>query len=248
MELTDKHVGEITAYIQTWDAHLDDHFGTVDVAGKRLLVIGSGWGSEVLWALKRGAAEVVGIDPLPADRRFVAAALAEQGLDHLAGDRFQLHQGTALSVGDLGTFDLIISNNTVEHIFDLAANLGATRRFIPDVGGRFHVFTDPLYLSSVGHHLPIGPWEHLSEAQEAIRARVNSRQWREYRRGLNGMTITDFLQAVREAGLILLDLSISPDRHLDRFDELRRGLPPGIKPMDLCLSGIRCTLAFPHNL
>jgi hypothetical protein len=25
--------------------------------------VGSGWGSEVLWALKRGAAFVVGVDP-----------------------------------------------------------------------------------------------------------------------------------------------------------------------------------------
>jgi len=53
---------------------------------------------------------------------------------------------------------------------------------------------------------------------------------------------------VREAGLVLLDLGIRPDPNVGRFPELRDALPPGLKPMDLCLSGISCTLAFPHNL
>ena len=85
-------------------------------------------------------------------------------------------------------------------------------------------------------------------SQEAIRDRVSSRQWREYRNGLNGMTITVFLEAVREAGMILLDLGIRPDPNLERFAATRKTFPPGLKPMDLCLSGISCTLAFPHNI
>ncbi len=66
--------------------------------------------------------------------------------------------------------------------------------------------------------------------------------------GLNGMTITGFLDAVREAGLVLLDLAVRPDPNIGQFGAVRDALPPGLKPMDLCLSGISCTLAFPHNL
>ncbi len=62
------------------------------------------------------------------------------------------------------------------------------------------------------------------------------------------MTITGFLDAVREAGLILLDLGIRPDPSLDRFAETAAALPSGFKPMDLCLAGVSCTLAFPHNI
>jgi len=248
MAVDEKMLREVTAYIQKWDDHLATYFGgKFSLEGKRLLVIGSGWGTEVLWALKQGAAHVAGIDPRPPERAFVEAALAEHGLSHLA-DRFSLHQGTAPSVSGIGTFDLILSNNTFEHIDCLSATLAALARFLPDKGGRIFIFADPLFYSSLGHHVPIGPWEHLSQSQEAIRARVTPNQWREYRGGLNGMTITSFLGAVREAGLILLDLAIRPDPNIERFPELRDALPPGLKPMDLCLSGVSCTLAFPQNL
>jgi SAM-dependent methyltransferase len=248
MAVDGKMLREVTAYIQKWDEHLEIYFGgKFSLEGKRLLVVGSGWGTEVLWALKQGAAYVAGIDPRPPERAFVEAALAEHGLAHLA-ERFSLHQGTAPSMAEIGTFDLVLSNNTFEHIDCLSATLAALARFLPDKGGRIFIFADPLFHSSVGHHLPIGPWEHLSQTQDSIRARVTPNQWREYRGGLNGMTITSFLDAVREAGLILLDLGIRPDPHVGRFPELRDALPPGLKPMDLCLSGVSCTLAFPHNL
>ncbi|WP_442679626.1 SAM-dependent methyltransferase [Sphingomonas sp. ASY06-1R] len=248
MPVDEKMLGEITAYIRHWGGHLDLYFGgKFDLAGKRLLVIGSGWGTEVLWALRNGAAHVTGIDPRDNERAFVEQALAEEGLTARAGD-FTLHQGTAPTVADLGAFDLILSNNVFEHIEGLSANLAALARFLPDQGGRIFLFADPLFYASAGHHLPIGPWEHLTMSQDAIRDRVSSRQWREYRNGLNGMTITVFLEAVREAGLILMDLGIRPDPNLERFAATRKTFPPGLKPMDLCLSGISCTLAFPHNI
>jgi len=248
MAVDEKMLREVTAYIQKWDNHLETYFGgKFALDGKRLLVVGSGWGTEVLWALKKGAAYVAGIDPRSADRAFVENALAEHGLAHLA-DRFALHQGTTPTVPDLGSFDLILSNNTFEHVECLSANLAALARFLPDEGGRIFIFADPLFYSSLGHHVPIGAWEHLTQAQDSIRARVTRNQWREYREGLNGMTLTGFLDSVREAGLVLLDLGIRPDPNIDRFAEIRDALPPGLKPMDLCLSGLSCTLAFPHNL
>ena len=248
MAVDEKMLREVTAYIQKWDNHLETYFGgKFTLEGKRLLVVGSGWGTEVLWALKKGAAYVAGIDPRAADRAFVENALGEHGLSHLA-DRFALHQGTTPTVPDLGSFDLILSNNTFEHVECLSANLAALARFLPDKGGRIFIFADPLFYSSQGHHVPIGAWEHLTQTQESIRERVTRNQWREYREGLNGMTLTGFLDSVREAGLVLLDLGIRPDPNIDRFAEIRDALPPGLKPMDLCLSGLSCTLAFPHNL
>ena len=248
MPIDEKMLREISAYIQRWDEHLDLYFGNrLDPAGKRLLVIGSGWGSEILWALKRDVGHVTGIDPRSDERDYIEAALAEQRLSHLA-ERFALHLGTAPTVGNLGTFDVIMSNNVFEHVEHLSANLAALARFLPDRGGRIHIFADPLFYASAGHHLPIGPWDHLIETPASVRERVNSRQWREYRTGLNGMTITVFLEGVREAGLILLDLGIRHDPNLELYVEKRKAFPPGLKPMDLCLSGISCTLAFPQNI
>ena len=248
LRMNDKMLGEITAYIRRWGGHLDLYFGgKFELSGKRLLIIGSGWGTEVLWALRQGAAQVTGIDPCENQRSYVERALEEEGLAGLS-DRFTLHQGTALTAPELGTFDLILSNNAFEHIENLSGNLAALGRFLPDKGGRVFIFADPLFYASIGHHLPIGPWEHLTMSQDAIRARVTPRQWNEYRDGLNGMTITVFLEAVREAGLILLELGIRPDPNIESYVATSKAFPPGIKPMDLCLSGISCTLAFPHNI
>jgi hypothetical protein len=248
MAVDEKMLGEVTAYIQQWGEHLDVYFGgKFDPAGKRLLVIGSGWGSEIIWALNKGAVQVTGIDPRSDERAFVEQALVERGQSDLR-DRFTLHRATSLTAPELGTFDIIMTNNVFEHVESLSANLAALARFIPQKGGRVFLFADPLFYASIGHHLPIGLWEHLTTSQDAVRERVNSRQWREYRTGLNGMTITVFLEAVREAGMILLDLGIRPDPNLEHFVDIRKQFPPGLKPMDLCLSGISCTLAFPHNI
>ncbi len=116
MAVDEKMLREVTAYIQRWDAHLELYFGgRFALEDKRLLVVGSGWGTEVLWALKQGAAYVAGIDPRSAERAFVETALAEHGLSHLAS-RFTLHQGSTPTVPDLGSFDLALSNNTFEHV------------------------------------------------------------------------------------------------------------------------------------
>lgn len=246
--MLEQRIADLAAYISKWDKHLDHHFGAkMDVAGKRVLVIGSGWGSEVLWLLKRGAAEVVGLDPGRERRQPLERALADQGLAELAS-RARLIQGTTLDVGEIGSFDIVMSNNVLEHVQGLSANLAALAARMPGKGCRFHVFTDPLYFASHGHHLPVGAWDHLTQTQAELEASVQPYQWAEYRDGLNGMTITDFLGAVREAGMILLDLSIVPDHKITDFPEIQPRLPVGLKPMDLCLEGISCTLAFPHNL
>jgi len=248
MDVSEQKASERATYIAKWDRHLDEQFGgKFPIEGSRILVVGSGWGSEVLWLLRRGAAFVAGIDPTGNDRRPLEIALDTIGRADLAS-RFELHQGTTLSAGDIGTFDQVITNNALEHVFGLSANLAAIARFIPDRGARLFVFADPLYCSSLGHHLPVGPWEHLSLSQADLRAKVGPFQWRDYREGLNGMTITDFLAAVREAGLVILAMSIRPDINIGKFRDLFPTLPPGLKPMDLCLEGISCTLAFPHNL
>lgn len=248
MSLTEKHISEVTAYIQRWDDHMALYFADrVDVAGKRVLIVGSGWGTEVLWCLRRGATFVTGIDPRSDERAFVERALAERGEEVLAA-RFELHATTTCEVGDIGEFDLVLTNNTLEHVFGLSANLAAIARFIPHQGSRIYVLAGPLFHSSTGHHMPVGPWDHFRLSQTDLRAKVTPRQWGEYRDGLNGMTLTDFLNSVREAGLILTELAILLDPNIAQLPALLEEMPSALKPMDLACQGVKCTLAFPHNL
>jgi SAM-dependent methyltransferase len=246
--MTKERLESLCDYIRKFQAHLDNRVGRyTNPQGKRVLVIGSGWGTEIYWALTKGATYVVGLDPALRDSAPLAAALSAK--DEALCSKFEILQATTdTAPPTIGKFDVAISNNVFEHISDLSKALSATRRFLPDKGARIVIFADPLFYSSHGSHLPIGPWEHLTERQQTLKDRIPAHVWTEYRNGLNGMTLTTFLEAVREAGLIIEHMYTVADRALPQFRAIQQHLPPGLKPMDLCLEGVGCLLAFPENI
>src|SRR4051795_11169855 len=69
-----------------------DHFLTpiADPAGKSVLVVGAGAGTEMLWCLRHGAREVLGLDVVPQSPSALAAAVAQLGLGSEA--RFSILQ------------------------------------------------------------------------------------------------------------------------------------------------------------
>lgn len=155
----------------------------------------------------------------------------------------------ACTLADLPTdqFDAIISNNVFEHIFDIVGTLEECRRFMPDKNNRLHIFTDPLFYSSVGSHLPIDPWEHLRIDEDEMKQKLPpDANWDQYKNGLNRMTITSFLDSVRRAGMAVEHLSVVPDRNRELYLNFNRDMR--VAPMDALLEGISCTLAFPENL
>lgn len=246
--LEDLPTAELAAYVKKWNGHLNRYFAPrMDVTGKRILVVGSQFGPEILWSLRNGADYVVGLDPSPLRLDAIRAALSDVGLD-AKQTCFEMISGTTHDVGDIGVFDYVMSNNVFEHIDDLTETLGSLRRFVPASGARIVIFADPLYYSSAGHHLRAGPWDHLIKPAEQLCNETPPRQWDAFRTQLNGMTLTDFLGAVRDSGLLLLELAVVPDRELSRFSELHPLMPAHLKPMDLCVEGLACTLAFPENI
>ena len=215
-------------YIQSHVSHLDRYMRPMfDPKNKRILVLGCGWGTETYWSLFSSTKKYVyGIDPAPRDCAPIRTAVENLSADLL--DRFEHHQKFIWDIPqDVEPFDAIISNNVFEHVFEISRNLSECRRLIPGRGRQLHLFTDPLFYSSAGAHLPIAPWEHLTERQSALRSRPETAaSWSVYRDTLNGMTITSFLEAVREAGMWVESLSIRPDRNRSKFSSLRDDLPP----------------------
>jgi hypothetical protein len=112
--------------------------------------------------------------------------------------------------------------------------------------GRIAVFAAPLYYSSAGSHLKVLPWEHLHESPSELRKKATDYEWQEFTTGLNEMTVIDFLGAVREAGLVLLDFRIHPDRNVNQLEKYLPKLKP--YPMDLAAEGISALMCFPENL
>ena len=67
---------------------------------------------------------------------------------------------------------------------------------------------------------------------------------------LNRMTVTDFLQAVRSTGMIVLQLELGRDPNLASLPQylprIRRRID--VSPTDLSIVSIGCELCFEENL
>ncbi|WP_185961317.1 bifunctional 2-polyprenyl-6-hydroxyphenol methylase/3-demethylubiquinol 3-O-methyltransferase UbiG [Telmatospirillum sp. J64-1] len=230
-------------YIQHYQAHCDRWLPRLaDVKGKRILVLGSGWGTEVLWCLRNGALDVVGVDPADRPTQPLDAAIEE--LPEPVAGTFKLIRGNIIDLRGGQDFDVILSNNVVEHIDSLKATFFSFRRFLkPD--GRVSIFSDPLYYSSAGSHLPLSAWEHLYKEEDEFPAEITGRQRSEFRHMLNRLTFMEYLSVFRESGFILEDLFIIPDRHLRHFTSVWPRIQRKAFPLDLCLEGFGCRLAYP---
>jgi SAM-dependent methyltransferase len=252
-KLPEEEIAELTAYIIQRERGLDRNllpYG--NPAGKDVLVFGSGYGNEVLWAARHRARSILALDlspglsPVPCER-----AMEQLGItcSDYAFRRQNIHDA-ALS-GE--RYDLIVSNGVFEHVMDLKGVLAAFREVLRP-GGRVAISADSLWYSSVGGHIngePYGgePWEHLWSTPQALHAKFPAR-WKVLRDQLNRMTVTDFLDSVRSVGMIILQLDLRRDPNLARLSEylprIRRRLD--VSPTDLSIVSIGCELCFEENL
>ncbi len=233
-----------------------DHFLTpiADPAGKTVLVVGAGAGTEMLWCLRHGAREVLGLDVVAQSPNALAAAVAQLGLPSTA--RFSILEMGIEKADSLGRrFDLVLSNNVFEHLPQLERAFEVCAGLVEPYRGRLAIFTDPLYYSSAGSHLPVEPWEHLWGEPAALRERLlggglgAGHPLRRMDLGtylhdeisLNRMRLGDFLEGVRKAGLAVLNLRLVRDRHLADLYRYRDRLP-GLSDTDLTLEGIAAEL------
>jgi SAM-dependent methyltransferase len=216
----------------------------------------------MLWCLRHGAREVIGVDIAEQSPAALEAAIADSGIADPAPHSILRLPIEEAGAGTFGRrFDLVLSNNVFEHLPRLERAMAVCAELVEPNTGRIAIFTDPLYYSSSGSHLPVEPWEHLWGDPEAVRARLLAGKvppghplhrlpLPDYLHGeisLNRMRLGDFLAAIRQAGLVILDLSIVPDRELarlgdygERLEETRRAL--GLSATDLAIEGIAVEL------
>jgi SAM-dependent methyltransferase len=205
-----------------------DHFLTplADPRGKSVLVVGAGAGTEMLWCLRNGAREVVGIDVLGQRSAALERAVRQCGIE--PAPSFSILRMGIEEAHTLGRrFDLILSNNVFEHLSDLRRALEVCASLVEPGTGRIAIFTAPLYYSSAGSHLPAEPWEHLWQAPESLRRKIlnvvppqhalNVLDLPVYlfeEISLNRMRLPDLLEAIRGNDLVVLNLRLLRDRHL----------------------------------
>ncbi|HEX2164518.1 MAG TPA: class I SAM-dependent methyltransferase [Thermoanaerobaculia bacterium] len=251
------------AFVLAGQRHAD-HFLTplADPAGKSVLVVGCGAGTDVLWCLRRGASEVLGIDVLEQGRRALDAAAAELGVD---ASRAQLVRLPVERVQSLGRrFDLVLANNVFEHVEDLTVAFAACAAVVVPGTGRVAIFSAPLYYSSGGSHLPHGAWDHLVEDPEELRhrlvgggalpkdhalRRLDLATYLDREITLNRARCRDFLDSIAKSGLVALHFEVLPDPRLNELGDrlVKLGAvddPPS--PFDLAAAGVALELALPR--
>jgi SAM-dependent methyltransferase len=200
---------------QKW-ANAWDRFGErPDLAGARCLDFGCGYGAFSIRAAEEGAS-VVGLDLNPdsiAGARAIAAErFAERDVTYVLGPVEALD----------GRFDVIMTNEVLEHVLDLPSCLESLYgRLRP--GGTLYACWGPLWYSPTGGHqmtMRLGkhplPWSHLVEPLGRAQYRRSERRDfadnPEYSQ-FNYLRPADYEAMVATAGFRVVSWRVNPGRH-----------------------------------
>lgn len=236
--MDDKRIEEIVKHISIFQNGCEKFLSPLcNPTNKKVLVIGSGWGTEIAWLLSKKPQEIIGIDPAPRSEIPLKKYLE---IHNLKG-KYEIIEGTTEDIikDKEHYFDLILSHNVFEHIMDLKAVFEHIPKLLSTTG-RVAIFTDPLYYSSCGAHMNIKPWEHLWGDLDSIKEKVPAYQWSDYEHGLNKMTVSSFLKEVNDSGAIISQFYLKPDRNINEYPLYKEKLKDisGISPFDLTTEGI----------
>jgi SAM-dependent methyltransferase len=173
------------------------------IDGADVLDFGCGEGYQVLALLALGARSVTGVDIVP-------------GLVSRAKELTQGYEGISITdaVPNMATYDVIISQDSLEHFVDAETILDVWRRVLRP-GGSVLVTFGPPWLAPYGAHMhfftPV-PWVHLLFPERTVMS-VRSRfrddgatRYEAVEGGLAKMTVRRFERLVRERGFQIVSV------------------------------------------
>lgn len=209
------------------------------VRGRRVLDFGCGAGRQAVALAGAGAGFVLGVESNPRTLRSARDFAAAEGI---GADRLAF--APRLPREMRGTFDVVLSKDSMEHFADPAGVLAEMRAALAP-GGRLLVTFGPPWLAPSGSHMhfftPV-PWVHLLFSERtvlAVRARYRTdgaRRYEEVESGLNRMTVRRFERLAARAGLRM------EHRRYDCVRGMRLlARPPLLR--ELFINNVACVLA-----
>ena len=175
------------------------------IQGKAVLDFGCGAGKQAISISRRGAARVVGLDT---NRNALNAARALAGRTDPGGS---VEFKDALAAEDTGAFDVVISQDAMEHYSDPESVLKQMRAALKP-GGRLLITFGPPWLAPYGSHMQFFtaiPWVNILFSEDSVmRARSRFRddgamRYEDVESGLNRMTVGKFEKLLATQGLTI---------------------------------------------
>jgi|GEM_PF-955908 len=173
------------------------------IPGRRVLDFGCGAGLQACAIAKLGAERVIGLETNPKTLGRARQLAGGLGLD----GRVEFGE-TLNSVSEDG-FDVVISQNSMEHFADPAGVLAEMRNALAP-GGKLLITFGPPWLAPYGSHMrfltPV-PWVNILLPERVVmklrsrRVRDGAARYEEVEGGLNRMTVHRFETLVNQSGL-----------------------------------------------
>ncbi len=207
------------------------------ISGKDVLDFGCGAGLQSIAMAQSGARFVLGLDTNPRTLARAKDLSARQGL----GDRLAFAE--TLDESLLGRFDIVISQNSMEHFADPVGIIELMKTALKPEG-RILVTFGPPWLSPYGSHMWFFtrvPWVNVLFSESAV-MKVRSRficdgatRYEDVEGGLNRMTVAKFESIVSHCGLEVSDQRYDCVRGLSLLAKL-----PGAR--ELFINHVSCAL------
>ena len=173
------------------------------IRGKKVVDFGCGFGFQATAIALAGAQSVLGLEMEPEKVEFATEQARKAGLASKV--RFQ----TKINLSDYGQFDVILSQDAMEHFSQPKEVLEEMTRLLKPGGLLLMTFGPPWY-APYGAHMQYFvkvPWVHLLFSEKTImkvRSRFrndNATRYSEVPGGLNQMTLSRFERLVAHSGL-----------------------------------------------
>lgn len=182
------------------------------IRGRRVLDFGCGPGTQSVALAVAGAASVVGVDLNPRALEEARRTAEEHGVSA----RVQFVQ--ALGPDHRGGFELVVSQNSMEHFRDPEAILRTMANALAPKGEMLVTFGPPWFApyGAHVHYFTKLPWVHLLFPERTIMAvRAHYRldgaiKYEDGEGGLNQMSVRKFRQLVNASGLRVVRVSTEP--------------------------------------
>ena len=208
------------------------------IIGKSILDFGCGHGYQAVAMAKNGAHYVLGID---INQKFLNDGRESAKIEGLEQ---KVEFTDKMEKNCLGKFDIVISQNSMEHYNEPEAILGQMKAAMRKEGKIFITF-GPLWFSPYGHHMDVFtkmPWVNIFFSERTLMKvrgyfrNDGATRYDEIEGGLSRMTVGRFEQVVAKSGMKIEYIKYNCIKRLNFLGKL-----PFIR--ELFINQINCILA-----